>query len=192
MKNFSKSEFILIFIIFAILFAISIPNFAASIKKARDQARKDDLGTIVHALDDYYQDFGEFPLSSVDGKILACKKAEDQVRVDEKKRLVVNLIPCEWGKDPIVDLTPGSNKVYISALPRNLDFLKTGTTYIYFSNGTRYQIYGHLENKDWDEYDPKIIARNIMCGTKVCNFGRSFSATPTNISIEEYEKTIKR
>ncbi len=189
MKPFAKSELIALFIIFIVLIAISAPNFATSIVKSRDQARKDDLGSIFGALSNYYQDFGQFPKSSLDGKIVACKSNNEEPKFDTKGRLIVNLIPCEWGKDSIVDLTPGSSKIYVSPLPRDPDFLTRGTTYMYFSDGVRYQIYGSLENHDWDEYDTNIIARNIMCGKKICNFGRSMG-TPLNISIEEYERQL--
>lgn len=192
MKKFSKIEIISLAVIFLVLMAISVPNFITSIAKARDQARKDDLGSIIGALDNYYQDFGEFPPSSSDGKIVACIKLNETVQVDKKGRLVANLIPCEYGIDSIKDITPGGNKVYVSPLPRDPDFLTKGTTYMYFSSRTRYQIYAHLESTGWDEYDTKIIARNILCGTEVCNTGRAFSITPTNISIEEYEKQLKR
>ncbi len=191
MKPFTRSEIIGVFIIFLVLVGVSIPNFITSLTRSRDQARKDDLGSIVNTLDNYYLDFGEFPKSSEDGKIIACKKPGDVVRVDSKKRLIVNLIPCEWGKDPISDLTPGSTKVYVASIPRDPDYLTRGSSYLYFSNGLRYQIYASLERSDWDEYDPKIVARNLMCGTKVCNIGRSFSETPTDISIEEYEIQLK-
>ncbi len=191
MKPFTKSEFISIVIIFVVLALISLPNFLMSLTKSRDQSRKDDLGRIVQALDEYYVDFGEFPKSSTDGRIVACKNPEEEVKLDSKGRVVVNLIPCDWGKDPIVDLTPKSTKVYLPQIPRDPDYLTRGSNYIYFSNGIRYQLYASLESSTWDEYDPKIIARNIMCGEKVCNTGRSFSETPTNISIEEYEIKLK-
>lgn len=190
MKPFNKSELISILIIFAILIGVSVPNFISSFQRARDQARKDDMGAIVHALDEYYLDFGEFPKASIDGKILSCKKPGTEVTVNSTGRLEVNLIPCEWGKDSIVDLTPDSNKIYLRSLPKDPNLQKNGATYIYFSNGSRYQIYASLENKNWDEYDPKIVARQIMCGTKVCNSGRAFSRTRTDISIDEYEHTL--
>jgi type II secretory pathway pseudopilin PulG len=186
----TKSEIIGIFIIFIILISISLPNFASSIKKSRDQARKDDLGSVYGALSEYYHDFGKYPLGSPDGKIVGCKNPEDKTKVDKHGALSVNLIPCQWGKDGLVDLTPGSTKVYISPLPIDLDYTKIGTSYFYFSDGERYQIYGSLESHDWDEYDPKIIARNIMCGKKICNFGRSSPNTPTDISLEEYRTIL--
>jgi hypothetical protein len=65
-----------------------------------------------------------------------------------------------------------------------------GLTYFYVSNGKRYQVFASLERTDQDEYDPKVLARNINCGVRTCNFGRSYSETPLDISIEEYENEM--
>jgi len=192
MKKFSKTEIIFLVVIFLVLAAISVPDFITSIAKARDQARKDDLGSMFYILDNYFQDFGKFPMSTPDGRIIACKNSNEQVQIDKKGALLVNLIPCEWGIDPIVDLTPESNKIYVSPLPRDPNFPQKDVKYMYFSNGRTFQMYVHLESTDWDEYDPKIVARKIMCGSEICNAGRAYSVTPTSISIEEYEKQLKR
>jgi len=37
----------------------------------------------------------------------------------------------------------------------------------------------------------KIVKRNISCGVKVCNYGRSYSTTPLDKSLEEYENEIR-
>lgn len=172
MNPFSKSEIISLFVIFLILIAISIPNFVVSLRRARDQVRKDDLGGLVPALGLYHEDFGIFPLSSSDGRIVACKKSGN---------LVVNYIPCNWGVDAF--------DAYMPLLPRDPDYQK-GAGYRYISDGSRFQIYVSLENNDDPEYDPKIIARNLMCGNLICNAGRGYGRTPTNISLEEYEAQL--
>jgi predicted HNH restriction endonuclease len=76
----------------------------------------------------------------------------------------------------------------MSILPRDPDY-KKGAAYLYLSDGVRYQIYASMEGKDEAEIDPKIIARGLMCGNRVCNIGRSYSV-PTDISIEEYDKLL--
>src|SRR5688572_736666 len=118
MKKFTKDEIKGVLIIFLILFAVTIPNFIVSIRRSRDQNRRDDIGGLQHGLEEYYADFGVFPKSTSGGELIACKNPNDTVKVDEKGRLVVDLIPCVWGKDALIDLTPGSNKVYIQALPK--------------------------------------------------------------------------
>lgn len=185
MKGFSKSEIISIFIIFLILIAISFPNFILSLRRARDQVRKDDMGALEKSLGEYFADFRSFPPSSPDGRIMACKNPGDTVEIDKKGNLIVNFVPCEWGHDGIVNLTPGSTKVYMRLLPREPNYQK-GLTYHYFSDGERFQIYVSLEGKDEVEYDPRIISRNIMCGVVVCNAGRGYGCE-TNKTLEQCE-----
>lgn len=190
MKKFSKEEVFGITIIFLLLLAISIPNFVLSIRRSRDQNRRDDTGGLAHGLEDYYADFGVFPKSNAEGEMIACKRPEDTVLVDEKGRLIVELIPCVWGRDALVDLTPGNNKVYIKALPVDPTY-ENGDKYMYFSDGYRYQVLAALESADEASYDATIFARKIMCGARVCNMGKSYNA-PLSKSIEEYANEIKK
>ena len=174
--------------------AISVPNFIISLRRARDQVRKDDMGALSKVFEQYLADFQSYPMASPDGKILACKKPEDIVEVDKMGKLIVNFIPCEWGRDSIADLTPESSKVYMPILPRDPDYQK-GALYRYFSDGQRFQIFVSLEGKDEVEYDPKIIARNLMCGTAICDAGRdsgcSTDKTLEQCEIEANQKTNK-
>lgn len=175
-KKFSKEELLAVGIIFVILITVSVPNFLVSLRRARDQTRKDDIGAIKSALDIYNQDFGGYPLSTSDGRFLACLKEGDTVEVDKDGRLRANLIPCEWGKDGIVDLTPGSDKIYIDRLaqdPRG----SQGVRYSYYSDGARYQIFAALEGKDDAEFDSAVVGRNIECGSRTCNLGRGYGCS---------------
>ena len=189
MKPFTRSETIGLSVIFLILIIMSVPNFALSIKRSRDNTRKGDLGSLVAALAAYQRDFSSFPLSTPDGKIIACKRPEDKVEVDEKGNLIINLIPCEWGSSGIFDFTDESADPYVSPLPNDPQS-RLGLTYFYISNGRRYQVYAHLESTDDDQYDEKIAARNLPCGNGVCNTGRAHSHTPLDKSIEEYENEL--
>lgn len=187
MKSFTKSEVISLIVIFLILIAVSVPNFVLSLRRARDQVRRDDMGALVHALDEYQADFESFPPASPDGRIMDCENPGDKPVKDKNGRWVINLIACDWGKDSFSDLING--KKYMTILPREPDF-KTGAKYLYFSDGNRYQIYAAMEGADEAEVDPKIIALNLDCGGgKICNVGRSYNV-PINISISEYDKTI--
>lgn len=184
MKKFSKEESIGLGIIFLLLLAISIPNFVMSIRRSRDQNRRDDIGGLSQGLQEYYADFGVFPKSNSDGQMIACKKPEDKVTVDEKGRLIVDLIPCQWGRDALVDLTPGSTKVYIKALPLDPHSEK-GAKYMYLSDGYRYQVMAAMESSDEAGYDASLSARKIMCGIRICNMGKSYNS-PLGKSLEEY------
>lgn len=191
MHFFNKEELIAILFIFGILMIVSIPNFSLSIKRARDSSRKDDMGSLQAALDNYFADFGEYPKSTSDGRIIGCKAPGSIVRRDAKGKLLVDYVPCEWGKDSLVNPIDYSRKPYISPIPNDPQKLQ-GMTYFYISNGLRYQLYGSLEDTSQNEYDKRIVARGISCGARRCNFGRASGNTPLDISIEEYEDELNK
>lgn len=180
MKFFSKSEFKALLIIFAGLIIISTPNFIVSLRRARDAQRKADIGSIQDALFKYQADFGSFPLS-IDGKIAACEPVTFK-EVGGIKTPVFSV--CSFGKSSLADLSDSSYPPYLKVIPNG--------SYYYFSNGSRFQIYGSLEGESEDEYDESIIKRGIACGEKMCNFGKSSGRTPLNMSIEEYESTLTK
>jgi len=186
MNKFSKSEIISLVVIFTILIAVSVPNFIISLRRARDQTRRDDMGKLETSLANYSVDNSSFPISSSDGRIMDCLKPGDKPVKNNKGIWTFTPIACEWGKDSFSDLITG--KVYVSKLPRDPDYQK-GVKYIYFSDGNRYQIYASMEGMDEAEIDPKIVARNLACGGKICNVGRSFDV-PIDTSIEEYDKLL--
>jgi type II secretory pathway pseudopilin PulG len=187
MKSFSKPELISLIVIFTILVVVSWPNFALSLRRARDQVRRDDIGNIQAAIDAYYDDYGVFPMSSPDGKMVVCKGPGSQ-KIGSDGRIKIDLIPCNWGHDTWINLTPGVNKVYTKVLPGDPN-LNKGTSYDYFSDGSRYQLFGALEGVDEPGYDAKLAARGVKCGNKVCNIGRA-NNVPLYITIEEYDLQI--
>lgn len=187
MKFFSKQEIKTIGVILFIIAFISFFNFRVSIRRARDNQRKNDLGTLQSALGEYKQNVGIFPLSSEDGKIIACK-GEDTY-FDEELKTWKNIKPCDWGKDSLKDLSDSNDLIFMSPIPidpKNLD----GLSFRYISNGKRYQLFAHLEGKDEAEYNVIIEKRGIACGSEICNYGRAYSTTPLDKSIEEYENEI--
>jgi type II secretory pathway pseudopilin PulG len=187
MRPLLKSEIISLIIIFLVLIGVSWPNFALSLRRARDQIRRDDIGQIQGAIDAYYADYGVFPLSSPDGKMLVCK-AKDSAETQVNGQVKINLVPCNWGHDTWLNLTPGVNKVYMKVLPGDPN-LSHGTTYVYFSDGSRYQLFGSLEGLDEAGYDSKLAERGVKCGNKICNIGRA-NNVPLYITIEEYDMQI--
>jgi len=187
MKFFSKSEFKAVLIIFAGLIVISVPNFIVSLRRARDAQRKADIGSIHDSLLRYQGDFGSFPLSA-DGRIAACEPVTFRDVAGMKTPV---FSPCDFGKAALADLSDSSYPPYMKLIPNDPQKFK-GYSYYYLSNGSRFQIYGSLEGKSEDEYDENIIKRGLLCGEKICNFGKSFSKTPLNMSIEDYENSIKK
>lgn len=187
MKFFTKQELKIVGIILFTISLISFFNFRISIRRARDNQRKNDFGTLQRALEDYSYSVGIVPFSSEDGKILACK--DETTYFDEEKKTWVNIKPCEWGEDSLEDFTDSESSVFMNPIPMDPQNLQ-GVSFVYLSNGKRFQILGHLEGKDEPEYDSTIEARNIMCGSKICNYGRAYD-TPLDISIEEYENKLQ-
>jgi type II secretory pathway pseudopilin PulG len=180
MKFFSKSETISLIVIFLVLIAISWPNFRLSLRRARDQIRRDDIGNIQAAIDIYYLDHGFFPPSSPDGKFVVCKDSEGRQTA------------CEWGQKWVSPtLTEDKvyvDKVYMNDLPQDPNF-NSGTTFVYFSDPGRYQLLGALEGEDEAEYDAKLAARGVKCGNKICNIGRVNNVS-LYMTIEEYNLMI--
>lgn len=169
MKPFTKIELLNLGIIFVILIILSVPNFILSIKRSRDVTRKNDLGEIMNVLDVYLDRYREFPASS-DGKIVACAEGNiDQYTV---------FTSCEWGGPSPFGTLPSDPQ-------KNM-----GASYIYLSNGKHYQVLGALEVTGDDEFREDVVKRNIGCGTRQCNFGRGYSNTPLDISLEEYENEL--
>lgn len=117
---------------------------------------------------------------------LSVKKSRDLTRKDDLFALEIALKDYEKQNE--------SFPLALSDLPINPiptdPLLKNGDKYLYFSNGKRFQLYASLELTDQDEYDEKVASRNLLCGTRVCNFGRAYGDTPLDISIEEYENKL--
>jgi len=187
MKPFTKPEIISLIAIFLILFAIALPKFTTSLKLARDQVRRDDMGAVQHAFDKYLAEFNNaLPSATPDGRIIDCLKPGDKPIKKTNGGWSYNPIPCNWGIDNFSNLLTG--EAYTSPLPRDPDYQK-GATYLYLTDGDKYQIYAAMEDKSEPEVDPKIIARNLSCGTRICNIGRSYNV-PTDISIEAYDQML--
>jgi type II secretory pathway pseudopilin PulG len=187
MKKFTKPETLSLVVIFLVLLAVALPNFATSLKLARDQVRRDDMGALEHAMDQYIAEFNNgLPGATPDGRIIDCLKPGDKPVKNTSGSWSYTPIPCNWGKDAFTNLITG--EVYISRLPEDPDSQK-GVNYLYFTDGNRYQIYAAMEDKNEPEVDPKIIARNLSCGTRICNIGRSYNV-PSDISIQAYDQML--
>jgi type II secretory pathway pseudopilin PulG len=186
MLFFSKKETLAVGLILLVIALVSIPNFAVSIQKARDAQRKNDLGNLKNGLASFQNDLGSYPISSSDGKIMACDPVEKK---DSKGKTFIEYGPCEWGRDALADELEPAYPAYVSIIPQDPKF-EEGASFLYISNGSRFQVYAHLELDSDDEYDHKIAARGLSCGNKTCNFGRASGDTPLDKSIEEYENEL--
>ena len=195
LKRFTKNELTVVTLIFVVIIFASYINLKASIVRARDAQRRADLKAVANALEKYNSEFGFFPPSSDDGKILACRGPNFEAVIEEIKeefdlnKYFQGLRECSWGQDKFGDLS-GLETIYLEKLPNDPNS-NQGSTFLYLSNTKRYQIYGHLEGgKNEEGYDEEIIKRGLSCGNQVCNYGLAFGSTPLNISIDEYENQL--
>lgn len=195
LRPLTKKEKKTIAWVFGIVVLVSLFNFKGALRKARDYQRKYDINRIVDALEIYKEEFGFYPPSSEDGKILGCKKqgvneedlidTKTDVTFEEKLKGIFE--ECEWGKDSLRDITDLNYPAYIDPLPADPDTQK-GVNYFYVSNVSYFQVFGAFEGKSEPEYREGVENRNLMCGKRVCNFGKSLDKVPLEISIQEFLK----
>lgn len=174
-------------------------NLNVAERRSRDAQRRADLGVISDALEKYKEEFGYFP-PSIDGAIGACKSSMFDEKIKEvltkkpfsQSDYILLLGPCTWGLDGLLDLMDVSHKPYLSTIPKD-PRTDQGVKYLYLSNLKRYQIYAYLEGGESEiGYDESIVKRDLKCGNHVCSFGKSFSNTPLDRSIEEYEEELAK
>jgi len=197
MKFFSKKEFIGVATIMALIIFFTYLNLRVSLRRSRDAQRRADIDAMINAIVAFQKNYNFFP-PSYDGKIRACRgedfdsavtvfEAEEKFDMDAYIR---SLGVCEWGKDGIEDLIGANKEAYIKLLPGDPQSGQ-GSQYLYLSNANRFQFYAFLEGgASEDGYRESIVARNLLCGEKVCNYGKAYGETPLDKSIEEYEEEL--
>lgn len=197
MRPFTKSELKGVLLILFALLVATLSNLRISIRKARDAQRRADLASITNALNKYQEEFGFYPHSE-DGKIKACEAEnfEEVIQMLSQKKersyqdFFAAMRPCQWGEDELKDIFSKTSSVYLSPIPQDPKQTQ-GIEYLYISNTRMFQLYAHLEGgKPEIGYDEKILSRNLNCGDKICNFGKSSGVTPLDKSLEEYERLL--
>jgi len=142
-RGFTFIEIMVTVIIMGVLSTLGISTFQSTQKKSRDVNRKASLTAVTKALEQYMTDKGQYPASSVDGKILWCGDSDNPESTS-----------CSWG-DPLTDVaSSGEEKtVYMASLPKDM---VTSQTFFYEGVETDgkikgYKLYARLENdKDQD------------------------------------------
>ena len=198
MKFFNREEFVVVGVILGVVVLITSLNLRVAIRRARDSQRRADVGAISNALEKYHQDFGFFPPSTDDGRVQACKGDNFDKIVKELSsekfgldKFFSGMVGCRWGEDSFTDVADASSEAYIKRIPQDPK-QNQGISYLYLSNMHRFQIYTYLEGeKEEDTYHEGVVKRDLMCGEKVCNYGKAFGETPLDISIDEYETLLE-
>jgi len=166
-----KNEIFGILLILLIIIFVSYLNYLNSLRRQRDFIRLLDMGNTAIALEKYKIDYDTYPKSTDDGKIIACFDENTDVLKDRYGRVVIsskgkwlriNLVPCEWGLDPL------ENDVYLEILPKDPKDNK-GLRYFYESDGSYFKLYGAYESKSVAGYNPEIAGSGKMCGLLPCS-----------------------
>ena len=180
-RFFTKLQIRALLIILVLIILANLAGFRASFQRERNIQRVLDLGALQVGLAKYKGEFGFYPASSSDGKIVACwgpytdyEKDNDGKRTETafRKNKLINLADCEWGKDALLDVMDINYPAYLSVIPADPQADK-GMSYLYYSNGEDYQLFASFENKEPGEYSSEIAKRKLNCGKRYCNFGRT-------------------
>lgn len=197
MHLFTKNESIGIGAILLFIFLLTGFNLQISLRRSRDSQRRADISAIVNALDKYQKDFGFFPPSTDDGKIIACKGSNfgpipADVKEQDKRSYFINMLRgCNWGEDSLRDVEDDSYPPYMKTIPVD-PRAKDGYSYYYISDMNTFQLFAYLEGgKSEEGFRQGIVDRNLRCGEKICNFGKAYGETPLEITIQEYENEIR-
>lgn len=196
MKPFTKNEIKITLVLLIFISVFLLINLRVSLRRSRDAQRRADINAISDALGKYQKDFGFFPLSTKDGKILGCKgdnfgPIPENIKENEKKDYFFNLLKgCDWGKDTLTDVSDSQYEAYLKTIPGDPKNGK-GYSYLYISDTYLYQLYAYLEGEEVENgYRQGIVDRQLKCGVNICNFGKAYGETPLEKSLQEYENEI--
>ena len=195
-RSFTREEKKMLLIVGLVLLVFAFLNFRISLRKARDVQRKADVNSMVGALEKYHEDFGFYPPSSEDGRIVLCEKEGGREILEDtsstlplKERMLLAFYPCDWSVDSFRDIYDDSYSPYLDILPHD-PRSGEGGSYLYVSDTRFFQLYGSLEGKKEPEFDKAIQDLNLNCGAGICNFGKTLNNVPLDESLEEYENEL--
>jgi hypothetical protein len=173
--GFGEREFLGVLVMLFLIFSAMGVNLRISLRKARDAQRKSDLRALYEVLEVFSEEYGYYPFSTEDGRIVACGE-----KVNELGERIFEA--CEWYGEGFLGMS------LLLGDPRQGE----GRSYVYISNGRHYQILAALESEDELEFSEEINGRSLLCGQYICNFGKSDGKTPLKISLDEYEEILER
>lgn len=174
-SGFTLIELLVVIIILAALVFIASSTFITTQMKARDAQRKSDLKQIGNALEAFYADYGVYPDSDSQYRIVGCGT-------------VGNESACTEGNEFALTTATGGKTTYMVQMPAD----PRNGSYIYMSNGESYQLYARLENhrdphvknptdEDPNEDNGKDVYTLSGCTADLgCNYG----IASTNIELD--------
>jgi prepilin-type N-terminal cleavage/methylation domain-containing protein len=176
LKGLSLIEVLIAVAIIGILITIGIFSYTSSQKKARDSKRKFELNQLQKSLEMYYNDYGSYPPSSADGK------------------LVVGGVVLGWGDE----FKDEKGTIYMKKLPK--ESRGPDPCYVLEPSGQRYAVFSVLENSNDPKYSDYCQDKSysyyacgnyynyaVMKGTSIEDFGavckKKEEAAPTATPI---------
>lgn len=157
-SGFTLMELLVVMAILGILVVAGLGSFSTSQKKSRDIKRKNDLRQMTLALETYYNDFGQYPMSDANHIPKGCGAG--------------GAASCTWGS-VWSDVTPDPDTIYMISLPSDPT---SGRSYYYdSSDGSYFKIYALLENTlDTDTGVRQAGYSGTTCsGVLLCTYGVS-------------------
>lgn len=153
-KGFTLIELIVVIGIIAILstMLLAVINPLAQFQKGRDAQRKSDLSQIQKALEQYYQDTGHYPSSTIAFQIIG-----------------LNNGTVAFGTSNT------NNWPYMNQIPQDPDKLRT---YVYYATGQSYWLFTSLER---GAQDPNTCNKGSACASLggTVGFPTAHSCSPT-------------
>lgn len=166
-KGFTLVELLVVMAILALLASVGFGQYRTSQQKARDAQRKADLSNIARALEMYYNDNSQYPIST---------NCDSQ----ETGKMVVN-VNCpqetilQWGQGFEAEIN-NNTIVYMKRLPQDP---QSSYDYCYQSDGSYYRLFAILENAHDRDYN-KFNSSGYACNGGTYNYGISSS----NVNIQ--------
>src|SRR3990172_2323746 len=125
MRRITGKDLVIICSTLLVILILTILNQRVALRRSRDFQRKDDLGNLSLALIRYREDFGFYPPSSTDGRIIACGKQSEvsfeKSDISDKEVLAKMLEtiyrPCSWGQDSLRDISDLTYPAYLETIP---------------------------------------------------------------------------
>ena len=159
--GFTLIELLVVVAILGILASVGLGQFFTAQKRGRDTQRKESLASIARALEMYYNDHKQYPLSSgeSDGNI------------------VIGGATIDWGGE----FTDGET-TYMKQLPKDP---ADNAHYFYMSDGTSFKLYAWIEHENDSCFLPggacnKEGYSGTNCGPTTCNYCLASANTSCN------------
>lgn len=175
-------ESLRVFLVFLLVLVVSFYGFSEAKKRERDVKRNADISLVAQALEAYRQAFGYYPEVSDDGRIIACAGEDTKVLKDQNglgvrepgavRDKLVNLVPCDWGKDALRDALDGNYPAFLEIIPQD-PLSDKGYSYRYEFKDGKYYVYVSYETRRMPDYNKNILLQKIKCGIVFCNAARS-------------------